>query len=326
MRVARQPRSAVQPERTGLVHEALFYRDVPDYATGIAAFLREGLELAEPALVAVPGSHIDVLRWVLGPDAERVRFMDMAEAGRNPGRIIPTVLYAFTREHPAGRVRIVGEPIWPGRSAAEYRAALQHEALINIALAGRQATILCPYDRLGLDATALADARRTHPVLVEGGLREFSTDYADPRAVADASLASLPDPPEWWGDMLVFRSAGELGAVRRFVEVLASKAGLPAQRVRDLCLAVDEVATNTLVHTDQPGLLTLWQDPETDSLICEITDSGRLPHRLVGRIPPDRSEPHGRGLILVNDLCDLVEIPTGRIGTGTTVRLHMRLR
>ncbi|MGH3480962.1 MAG: anti-sigma factor RsbA family regulatory protein [Nocardioidaceae bacterium] len=322
--------NVAQPERTGLVHEALFYLDVQDYAAGIATFLRDGFELSEPALVAVPGSHVDVLRSVLGPEigqrAEQVRFVNMAEAGRNPGRIIPTVLYAFTQEHAPGRVRIVGEPIWPGRSAAEYRAALQHEALINIALAGQEATILCPYDRQGLDATALADARRTHPVLVEGGLREVSTDYADPRAVADASLSSLPDPPEWWGDMLVFSSARELPAIRQFVRVFASKAGLPAERVSDLCLAVNEVATNTLVHTDQPGVLSLWQDSETGSLVCEITDSGQLPDRLVGRIPPARSAPRGRGLILVNALCDLVEMPTGQIGSGTTVRLHMALR
>jgi anti-sigma regulatory factor (Ser/Thr protein kinase) len=318
--------SIAQPEHTGLVHEALFYLDMQDYATGIARFLRDGFELAEPALVAVPGSHVDVLRSIMGPDAKRIRFVDMAEAGRNPGRIIPTVLYAFTHEHPASRVRIVGEPIWPGRSTAEYRVALQHEALINVALAGREATILCPYDRQGLHATALADARRTHPVLVEDGLRKISTDYADPRAIADASLKSLPEPPEWWGDMLVFRFASDLQAIRHFVKVLALRAGLPARRVSDLCLAVDEVATNTLVHTSQAGLLSLWQDSDTDSLVCEITDSGQLPHRLVGRIPPTRWERDGRGLILANALCDLVEIPTGRIGSGTTVRLHMRLR
>ncbi|MGH3814028.1 MAG: ATP-binding protein [Pseudonocardiaceae bacterium] len=89
--------------------------------------------------------------------------------------------------------------------------------------------------------------------------------------------------------------------------------------------AVNEVATNTLVHTNQPGVLSLWQDSDTGSLVCEITDSGQLPDRLVGRIPPARSEPHGRGLILANALCDLVEMPTGQIGSGTTVRLHMRL-
>ncbi|MGH3870510.1 MAG: anti-sigma factor RsbA family regulatory protein [Pseudonocardiaceae bacterium] len=194
MRVASQPMSAAQSEHTGLVHEALLYRDVQDFATGVASFLRDGLTLAERALVAVPGPHLDVLRSALGADAEQVQFVDMAEAGRNPGRIIPTVLDAFTRKYPTGQVRIVGEPIWPGRSATEYRAALQHEALINIALADRQATILCPYDRQGLDATALADARRTHPILVENRVREVSTGYTDPRAVADASLASLADP------------------------------------------------------------------------------------------------------------------------------------
>jgi anti-sigma regulatory factor (Ser/Thr protein kinase) len=314
-----------QPEGIGLVHEALFYHDEQDYAHGIARFLRDGFELAEPALVAVPGKHVDVLRSAMGADAESIRFADMAEAGRNPGRIIPTVLHAFTQEHPEGRVRIVGEPIWPGRSAAEYRAALQHEALINVALADRETTILCPYDLQGLDAVALADARKTHPVLVEGELREVSTDYGDPRAVADASFRSLPDLPELWGDMLVFTSANDLRTIRQFVEGLALRAGLRPQRVPDLCMAVNEVATNTLVHTHQGGVLSLWQDPDTGSLICDITDSGQLHDRLVGRIPPAPGELRGRGLILVNVLCDLVEMPTGQIGTGTTVRLHMAL-
>jgi anti-sigma regulatory factor (Ser/Thr protein kinase) len=319
------PMSAAQPDHTGLVHEAWFYRDADDYAIGIARFLREGLELSEPTLVAVPGSRVDVLRSAMGPDSADVQFMDMAEAGRNPGRIIPTVLYAFTQTHPARRVRIVGEPIWPGRSAAEYRAALQTEALINIALAGYEATILCPYDCHGLDGTALAQARQTHPMLLEGSQRVLSVDYRDPRAVADESLRFLPDPPEWWGDMLVFRSENDLAGIRQFVEGRALRAGLPADRVTDLCLAVNEVATNTLVHTHAAGVLSLWQDLETYSLVCEVSDSGRLRDRLIGRIPPHRSQPHGRGLILVNELCDLVEMPTGGIGTGTTVRLHMRL-
>ncbi|HEU0088557.1 MAG TPA: sensor histidine kinase [Pseudonocardiaceae bacterium] len=311
---------------TGLVHEALFYRDADEYVAGIETFLREGLELAEPVLVAVPGSHLDVLRSALGSEAQRARFVDMAKVGRNPGRIIPPVLYAFAQEHPGGRVRIVGEPIWPGRTPAEYRAALQHEALINIALAEQAATILCPYDRWGLADGALADARRTHPVLIEDGLREPSADYCDPRVVADGSYKMLPEPPEWWGDMLVFSSAADLRVVRQFVEGLALRAGLRSGRVSDLCLAVNEVATNTLLHTGEPGILSIWQDPDTECLVCEISDSGQLDNRLVGRIPPAEFEAHGRGLILVNTLCDLVEMPTGRIGAGTTIRLHMALR
>jgi anti-sigma regulatory factor (Ser/Thr protein kinase) len=309
---------------TGLVHEALFYQDAHEYTAGIAQFVREGLELAEPALVAVPGSHLDLLRAAMGADARRVHLVDMAVAGRNPGRIIPAVLYAFAQEHPAGRVRIVGEPIWPGRTPAEYRAALQHEALINVALADQAATILCPYDQRGLDESALADARQTHPVLVEGDIRVLSSDYADPQAVADASFGSLPEPLRAWGDMLIFRGPSDLRAVRQFVEGMASQAGLAPARVADLCLAVNEIATNTLRHTEEPGILSIWQDRDTDCLVCEISDSGQLTDRLIGRIPPARSDAHGRGLILVNLLCDLVELPTGR-GNGTTMRLHMRL-
>jgi len=308
------------------VHEALFYRDADDYASAIMSFLREGFELAQPALAAVPRPHFDLLQSGLGSDAESVQFIDMTEAGRNPGRIIRTVLHAFVREHPARRVRIVDEPIWPGRSAAECRAALQHEALINIALADHEATVLCPYDRNGLDTATLEQVRQAHPVLIEQDRREISADYRDPRAVADASLRSLPDPPEWWGEMRVFSSLTELRALRLFVQDLALRAGLPAHRVSDLCLAVNEVATNTLEHTHASGVLSVWQDPDTDSLICEISDSGQLHDRLVGRMPPEEGESHGRGLMLVNSLCDLVEIPTGKIGAGTTVRLHMRLR
>jgi len=70
------------------VHEALFYRNADDYAVAITSFLREGFDLAQPALVAVPRSHLDLLRSALGSDAECIEFIDMTEAGRNPGRII----------------------------------------------------------------------------------------------------------------------------------------------------------------------------------------------------------------------------------------------
>ena len=39
--------------------------------------------------------------------------------------------------HPDKHVRVIGEPIWPGRSDLEYPACVQHEALINRAFAVR---------------------------------------------------------------------------------------------------------------------------------------------------------------------------------------------
>ena len=105
-------------------------------------------------------------------------------AGRNPGRIIPTILLAFADRHPGHRVRIIGEPIWAGRSAVEYPACAQHESLINSAFTGRKATILCPYDVTELDPMCVHDAHRTHPVMVTTTRRWDSPRYADPIAVA----------------------------------------------------------------------------------------------------------------------------------------------
>lgn len=309
-----------------LVHEALLYADTPGFLDGSVAFLHGGFELAEPALVAVPGGHVDLLRGALGADAHRVRWVDMAVAGRNPGRIIAGVLRAFVEAHPAGRVRIIGEPIWAGRTAAEYRAALQHEALINVALAGAPASILCPYDTGALPTEWVADALTTHPVLVEDGRRAPSPDYADPGEVADGCHRPLPDPPELWGDMIVFSEPGDLRQVRAFVARLAVRGGLSTDRAEDLCAAVNEVATNTVVHTGARGVVSVWQDRTPDgaaSVVVEVSDSGRLPDRLVGRRTPAPSEPSGRGLVLAHALCDLVELPTCGLFAGTTVRLHV---
>src|SRR5690606_18971591 len=98
-------------------HPALFYRDDQEYLDGTVPFVREGLACGEPVAVAVPGDRLRLIRDALGADAEAVRLLDMREAGRNPGRIIPGVLRAFADALPAGhRARIVGEPVWAGRT------------------------------------------------------------------------------------------------------------------------------------------------------------------------------------------------------------------
>jgi len=147
------------------VHPALLYRDDQEYVAGTVPYIREGLAAGEPVAVAVPGRNLALIRDALGLDAERVLLRDMAVAGRNPGRIIPTVLLAFAQAHPGRRVRLIGEPIWAGRSDTEYPACAQHEALINAAFTGRAATILCPYNTDLLEPVWVDDAYRTHPVM-----------------------------------------------------------------------------------------------------------------------------------------------------------------
>jgi anti-sigma regulatory factor (Ser/Thr protein kinase) len=304
------------PEAGSLRHDAFFYRDDDDYVTSIRSFVETGLAADEPVLIAVPGARLDLLRTALDARTD-LRFVDMARDGRNPAWIIPGVLHAFVAEHARARVRIVGEPIWPGRSATAYPRCVQHEALINIALSDRPVSILCPYDSARLDVDAIADAASTHPYLIRAGDRQPSAGYGRPEGVVDA--LNLPfSPPEPSAATLFFDASG-LSEMRAMVATLARQAGLSAERVEDLRVAANEIATNAVLHSGRPAMARAWLDEE--GVVCEITGSSVLTDRLAGRIPPSPVSDSGRGLLLVNYLCDLVQVHTDE--TSTAVRLHM---
>ncbi|MGT2525966.1 anti-sigma factor RsbA family regulatory protein [Streptomyces nojiriensis] len=173
---------------TAFVHPALFYRGQAEYLEGVGRFIRTALAADEPVLVAVPGPRLDALRESLDTRAAEVMWTDMTRLGRNPGRIL-AALRDFADRHDGRPARIVGEPIWPGRTRAEVLEATRHEALINTAFTGRRATILCPYDIVGLPEAVVAEARRTHPTLIEKGEDRLSEAYADASVVcADCDL------------------------------------------------------------------------------------------------------------------------------------------
>jgi anti-sigma regulatory factor (Ser/Thr protein kinase) len=294
-----------------LSHEALFYRSRPEYTDRIAAFVRAGLDRGEPTLLMLPGGKARMADAGLDAMPGELGFIDAAELSRNPARIIPEVL-SFLDKHPGQRVRCVGEPIWPGRTAAEVCEATRHEALVNLAFAGAQATLLCPYDASGLADSVLADARRTHQEPTASGANAATwRDNLPPEC--DQPLG----PPPAEAESLPYEA--DLAPVRRLVERRARYAGLGADRTVDLVLAANEVAANTISHTDGPGVIHVWHTAE--EILCQVHDGGRIADPLAGRIrhgPDDR----GHGLWLVNQVCDLVELRSG--GGGTTVRMHMR--
>ncbi|MER5311762.1 anti-sigma factor RsbA family regulatory protein [Streptomyces sp. NPDC002773] len=300
------------------VHPALFYRTEQEYIQQTASFLREGLANGEPMAVAVPGPNLELIKAALGADAEGITFLDMTEAGRNPGRIIPKVLRGFADAHPEGRVRIIGEPIWAGRSEVEYPACAQHEALINAAFEGRAVTILCPYDESRLDADVLADARITHPTVISGDGRQTVSDVYDWEAVVARYNEPLPAVP----DAAVFSfGEKELPAVRLFAVDEAMRLGLAGERLLDAELAVSELTTNSVVHGGGRGTLAIWS--QAGQVVVEVRDAGRLADPLAGRRPPERGQIGGRGLMLVHYVTDLVRVHTGE--DGSAVRFYLGL-
>lgn len=148
-----------------------------------------------------------------------------------------------------------------------------------------------------------------------------NTTYGDPAKLAETVLGPLPEAPDL-GETLVFTAPHGPRAVRRAVADHAAGAGLSPDRVADFCLAVHEVAVNTVVHTEGPGILSLWHTG--DRVVAEIQDSGHIADPLVGRHPPAAADGRGYGLFLTHSLCDLVRLHSARDG-GTTVRMTMYL-
>lgn len=303
--------------RMRLRHEALLYRNPTEYIDGVGGFVEEGLVAGERVLVAVPAENAEELRPHLS-DEDAVVFADMRQLGRNPSRIIPAIR-SFLEADPDIPARFVGEPIWHGRDPEEIAEATIHESLINRAFGSYGAAILCPYDVARLSPETLADSDRTHPMIVDGSGSRQSPAYCDPERVCDHDLWPLSAPPA--GAALLPLAVTGLREVRRVLADQAELAGLGPERIADLLLAVSEVATNALVHGSGKAVLRAWVEPK--ALVCAVHDNGHFDDLLVGRNKPPTESVGKRGLWMVNQLCDLVELRSGT--GGTTVRIRVDL-
>lgn len=298
----------------------MFYRGMEGFLDGVVPFIREGLDGDEAVLVAVDPSKISLIKDRLGKDSGMVAFVDMPALGRNPARIIPVWRQYVAEHRPLGPIRGVGEPIWPGRSDAEMVECHLHESLLNLAFDdGPVWRLACPYDTDGLASEVIDEARRTHPFVLEGGVRRASGRYAAARAVTEVFDSAFPKPE---GPAATVRfDLGSLATVRRLASEAAERAGVDPDRSMDLVVAVNEVATNSLRYGGGRGTLRMWQEGRV--FICEIRDEGYIDHPLVGREVPTPDQVGGRGLWMVNQLCDLVQLRSSP--TGAAVRLHTTL-
>jgi anti-sigma regulatory factor (Ser/Thr protein kinase) len=305
---------------SGFRHEAFFYSGNDAFLAGTVPFVRGAVEADEPILVAVPAPRLRALKAHPDGDGASVHFVDMEAMGRNPACIIPAWRDFVAEWGGRGKsLRGIGEPIWHGRSDAELVECQRHESLLNLAFADAEDFwLMCPYDTTALRSDVITEAQRSHHSIVEEELTRQSDAYLEPALATGPFEGELP-PPSRPPTEIVFESDG-LRALRQAVAEEATAAGLGAGRASDLVLAVNEVATNSILHGGGAGRLQVWRDG--DSILCEVRDMGRLEDPLVGRSRPAAEQTEGRGLWLVNQLCDLVQLRSS--SKGNTVRIHMK--
>ena len=300
----------------GFEHEALFYRGDDDFLPGVLPFVREGLERDEAVVVAEPRNRLEQLRDALGDDASSVAFLDMAEIGQNPARIIGMWARTLQEHTDAGRrLRGVGEPAFVGRRSAELDECRLHELLLNDAFDGGPSwRLLCPYDEKHLPRAVTRGALRTHPLAGPPAGRRSTEEYIAGGAL-DALAVPLPLPAE-----AVLRGSygpDDIPATRRTVAHYARMVGLSEEQVEVLELAASELAANSIRHGGGTGTVAMWREP--GAAVVEFSDSGRVTDPLTGRLMPPLEQKGGRGVYLVNQLCDLVQLRSS--DRGTVVRV-----
>jgi anti-sigma regulatory factor (Ser/Thr protein kinase) len=297
-------------------HEAMLYRGDDDFLAGLLPFILDGLGADEVVIVAEPRPRLDLIRDALGDAADGVEFLDMAEVGANPARIIAVWAAVLDRHSAAGRrLRGVGEPAFVGRRPAELVECRLHELLLNHAFDdGPGWRLLCPYDQDRLPRAVTQAALRSHPVRSTSDSRQRSAGYTAGGHVAGFAEA-LPPP----GDAVLRGRFGpaDVSATRHTVAQWARSCGLPEERVEVLELAASELATNSIRHGGGTGTVAMWLDGS--AAVVEFSDTGVVTDPLVGRRTPTLEQEGGRGLYLVNQLCDLVQVRSS--GRGTTVRI-----
>lgn len=300
-----------------LRHQALIYRDAQQFLAAVLPFITEGLGRGEPVLAVTTETNSGLLRHELGRAADDVQFVEPARWYTAPGRTL-AACHRYVQERRPGqeRVRVVGEPVWTGWSPLETAGWKRFEASLNVALAAAPAWMICSYDQRQLSPEVLADARRTHPLLSGS---DSNAEYLDPQGFCSRWEMHLPPAPE--GRYAAQNFDGDPAPVRRFVVAQATRLGLPAGRLDDLILAVNEVATNAIRHGAGRGQVRVWRDERY--LMCEVFDPGQATEGLFNVVPPSPDSEGGHGMWITRQLCDLVEIRSRP--DGTTVRLYLRL-
>lgn len=286
-------------------HEALFYEDDRSYLEGTVPFIEAGLRAGERVLVAVPRQRIALIQAnTKGASPELLSFVAMERAGKNPAWIMPLWAAFVAARRDGAALRGVGEPLWPGRTEDEIVECERHEVLLNAAFAATaNFSMLCPYDIATLRAAAVDESRRSHPHISQDGSHRNSDVFTG--EVPLFVERPLSDPPD--SDVHTFDFDGRSHRdVRRRATAIAAAAGLAGTMFDDFELVVAEAMSNSMRHGGGAGRLLIWCDEA--SIVVEVRDRGTIDRPLAGRVRPSTDMASGRGLWIMHQLSDLVQI------------------
>src|SRR5215211_2354019 len=253
---------------TALRHNAFVYETQDEYVARSVAFLREGLEAGEGAIVANTRPGLAVMREALGAEAAHVTFVDDSAAYTRPAKTLAAYHDVYAEQlAKTPSLRAVAD-VQCGPDPDEWDLWIGYEAVFNRSFAHLPAWVLCSYNANGLPDPVVEGVWRTHPEVVDEDGWTTSDHYEDPDRPLRATTAEpvpLPElrPVAFGRDVEEFRE--QLAR-----ELVAEK--VPEAKMLDMLLAATEIATNALEHGGGVGEVRVGR--AEGRFVCEIVDRG----------------------------------------------------
>lgn len=250
-----------------LRHHALVYDSDEEYVARSAAFLRDGLEAGESCVVGHNRAGIATMRDALGPDADRVAYVDLSRTYTRPARAVAAYYATFQRLlRTAPSVRAVAEFQF-GPTFDDWREWESYEAITNLAYAHLPVWVVCTYPRTGLPDTVLKGVLSTHSEVLTDGWAK-SEHFEDPqealrRLTPESKL--LPDLRSWSVDSDLERFRERLAR-----DLVAEK--VPRKKALEMLVAATEVAANAVSHGG--GIEEVRVGRADGRFVCEVIDRG----------------------------------------------------
>ncbi len=305
----------------GFRHEAFAHRGSHEFAEGVAAFIRDGLQAGESVVATLPRDRFEWVRARVGRLAERVHLVEPASLGHSPAMVVPALHDLITDLTADGAsLRVVSEPTWQGARTEDLAERQRHELLLNRAFEDVDGVwLLCAYDLDLLPKRLVQHGCRSHPYVLHDGRRTRNEHHVEDDAEYRELLRDPLERPDTEPDVLHFDGA-TVHEVGRAVARRGAAAGLWADELRDLALAAAEVAAEGAAQGGGQGALRVWTE-HGDTLVCEVADRGQVVDPLTGLVPPEDARTR-HGPWTASRLCDLVQVRSDE--QGTVVRLHKR--
>jgi anti-sigma regulatory factor (Ser/Thr protein kinase) len=258
----------VMSSATALRHNALVYGSEEEYVARSVAFLKDGLEAGDGAIVGNTRDGLAIMRDALGPDAGRVAYFDVSSTYTRPARAVAAYYGTFLEQlRRAPSVRAVAT-MQLGPTPGDWEEWAGYEAITNLAYSHLPVWVLCAYDANGLPDPILEDVWRTHPEVLSDRW-QASDHFEDPRQL----VRKVTREPEPLPELRSF-SAGDVLEV--FREQLARELvaeNVPEAKALDMLVAGTEIAANAIRHG--AGIEEVRLGRAEGRFVCEVVDRGR---------------------------------------------------